>query len=79
MFDLELESMSQAAFHNVAALLLILCHACQSSYFNVEQARSVSDYVNMTGSSSVTEKRTTTGWSFMGFGTRKTTVSPHAH
>ena len=46
-------------------------HSCP-----IEQARSVSSYVSMCGSSSMTEKRTTTGWSFLGFGNLKTTVPP---
>ena len=47
-------------------------------HVHVKQARSVSSYVTMCGSSSMVETRHTTGWSFMGFGNKQTTVSSPA-
>ena len=85
MIDFELDSMSQAALRNVATSVFCrVCCACNPHgvhhfAYHIEQARGVSSYVTMCGSSSMTETRTTTGFSFLGIGTRKTTVSPRTH
>ena len=90
MLDLELESMSQAAISSCrphARLLLaisrVLANPVAANPYlyhfaaactRFEQARSVSSYVSSFGSSSMSETRTTTGWSFLGMGNKKTTV-----
>jgi len=79
MFDLELESMLEAALRNVfrrAGLQTTEGIPLYHFAYHIEQARGVSSYVAMCGSSSVTETRTTTGFKFMGIGKKKTTVSP---
>ena len=56
----------------------ILFYVHAHVHVHVKQARSVSSYATMCGSSSMVETRTTTGFSFLGIGKKKTTVSSPA-
>ena len=91
MRDLELDSMSEAAYRQLPPMLCALSASrhlnCASflapwppitiprRYRVSEQAREMSSYVATNGTSSVIEKRTTVGVKFLGFGHSQTKVS----
>mgnify|MGYP004281292771 CR=1 FL=1 len=89
MQDFELSSMSQALYRHSCHPhgMRIVCFSPSqrlpspvpidhytASLPCFEQARAMSSYVAMSGISSMIEERSTTGFSFLGFGNRKTTV-----